>query len=82
MNFYVWDPDHGDRPEAPNVIGVYDEGSAAESFAERKWADYDCPESMSLLVEDAQGKRWRVRVEVQCDPTFHARRVTEEGAAT
>lgn len=67
--FWVWAVDDGERPEKANVLAMNEE-EAALIFVERNHArlDYTC--ECEIRVEDQEGHRFELRVEVESQPVF------------
>ena len=64
--------------DAPSDSWAVDVEDAARLWAKYHHGDYDDPDSMTALVTDPNGKRWRVEVRVESVPSFHVFRAPKE----
>lgn len=64
--------------DTPPDSWAMDVKDAARLWAEYHHNDYGCPDTMTALVTDPDGKRWRVEVCVETVPSFHVFRAPKE----
>lgn len=79
--FFVWEEGVETREHATEILLCTDAEDAAEEYAKGDIdglsdGRYQEP-GVVLVVEDGRGKRTRVNVTVDWDPTFHAREIEE-----
>lgn len=71
MNYRVWCPDDGDRPEKPNMSATQDLIAATE-WVRASWSELDYPKRVDVWVEDERGLVRVVSVAASWDVSFES----------